>query len=149
MTHITHTSHPKPRANPRGVFSNQSESLCTSINKQTRREVKVPLWEPIPHANHSNFVCAYLSVQHHINDFGSWTRRSRTMINCEKCCAIPFTRKNKINVSRLTLGNVYIDYMQERRYLGVHLQRRLNWTQHFEMITQLRPLVPWGSSYRC
>ena len=73
---------------------------------------------------------AYLSVQHHLKDIGRWASRSRIKINSDKSCAITFSRKKKINVPKLTLDNEQIDYVQECRYLGVHLHRRLNWNKH-------------------
>ena len=69
---------------------------------------------------------AYVSMQHHFNGIGRWANRSRIKINCEKCCVIPFSWKNKINV--------YLDYVLECSYLGVHQQRRLNWTKHCEVM---------------
>ena len=43
---------------------------------------------------------------------------------------IAFSRKRCVNVPRLLLDNVYIDFVQEFRYLGVLLHRRLNWSKH-------------------
>ena len=73
---------------------------------------------------------AYLSVQRHLKDIGRWANLSRIKINAEKCSAIAFSRKRRVNVPRLLLDNVYIDFVQEFRYLGVLLHRRLNWSKH-------------------
>ena len=75
---------------------------------------------------------AYYSVQHHLNDIGGWARRSRININAEKCSAMAFSRKHRVNVPGLMLDNIYIDYVQLCRYLRAHLHRRLNRTKHFD-----------------
>jgi hypothetical protein len=76
---------------------------------------------------------AYLNVQDHLNDIGRWTIGSRKKINGNKCYAVPFSRINKIDVPRLTLGNVYT--RAGVPLSGVHLQLRLNWTKHSEVVT--------------
>ena len=75
---------------------------------------------------------AYLSVQHHLNDIGRWASRSRIKINSTKSNAMTFSRRYKLNVPKLIVDNVYMDYVQECRYLGVLLHRRLNWSKHCE-----------------
>ena len=60
---------------------------------------------------------AYLSVQCHLKDIGRWASCSRIKINAEKCSAIVFSRIRRVNMPRLMLDNVYIDFMQEFRYL--------------------------------
>ena len=92
---------------------------------------------------------AYLSVQHHLNDIGRWASRSRIKININKSNAITFSRKKSIDVPKLMLDNEHIDYVQECRYLGVHLHRRLNWNGHcramrtkaLDTLGQLTPLL--------
>ena len=53
-------------------------------------------------------------------------------INRSKTNAMTFSRKNNLNVPRLRLENVCIDYVQDCRYLGVHLHHRLNCSKYCE-----------------
>ena len=75
---------------------------------------------------------AYLSVQHHFNDIGRWASRSPIKINCGKSSATAFSRNNKISVPKIPLDSFQIEYVQECRYLGFHLHRRLSCTGHSE-----------------
>jgi hypothetical protein len=81
-------------------------------------------------------------VQHYLNDIGRWDSRSRIKINSDKSSAITFSRGNKINVPKLTLNKEQMDYVQECRYLGVHLHRRRNWNGHCQAMRTLGKLVP-------
>ena len=73
----------------------------------------------IPKSVVSNLALYADSVQRHLNDIGRWASRYRININAEKYSAITFSKKRFVNVPRLMLDNVYIDFVQECLYLGI------------------------------
>ena len=68
------------------------DGKCTGIYDQTRK-----------------LKYAHLSVQHRLNDIESWASRSHIKIMGINVVII-FSKKKRIEVPRLTLGDVYIDY---------------------------------------
>jgi len=91
-------------------------------------------------AMYADDICIYVkdkcapfaraAVQRHLNIIDEWAKQWRITINANKTAAVIFSKKNKIKLSPLTLNNADIDYVESHRYLGVDLQRRLNWTTH-------------------
>lgn len=58
--------------------------------------------------------------------FSKW----KLQLNCSKTEAIIFTRVRKLPTRRIKIGNVLIPWSTSVKYLGVHLDRKLNWITH-------------------
>lgn len=66
-----------------------------------------------------------------------WCNSKGLSINPQKTTIVPFTRKHKIDgLRKPILDGVEIAYSDEAKYLGVTLDRKLNFTSHIENVTK-------------
>lgn len=72
-----------------------------------------------------------LSINLLLKYFTSW----KLKLNESKTEAVLFTRKRKIPNKRLQINGISIPWKPSVKYLGVHLDKKLNWTYH---VTQIR-----------
>ncbi len=66
-------------------------------------------------------------VQASLNAFWQWSCKWRWKVNPSKCQAITFSRRRNMPKERLTIGNQTIEYSEKAKYLGIIMDRRLNW----------------------
>ena len=58
-----------------------------------------------------------------------WTNKWKIKINKNKSVQVNFTL-NKNNCPQLSLNNILIPIQNITKYLGIHLDKHLTWTQH-------------------
>lgn len=71
-------------------------------------------------------------LQESVGIFADWLRLWKLKVNAGKSQAIIFSRRpgKRASPARLTLGGAPIPWCTSVRYLGIHLQPRLQWTKH-------------------
>ena len=92
---------------------------------------------------------AHLAVQRHLNKIGSWANEWRININAENTKAVVFSKRTRLQLPVLKLHGEDIEYVPRCPYLGVILDRRMNWKPHVEVLrgkahgslTALSPLL--------
>ena len=92
---------------------------------------------------------AHLAVQRHLNEIGRWANEWRININAEKTKAVVFSKRTRLQLPALKLHGEDIEYVPRCPYLGVILDRRMNWKPHVEVLrgkahgslTALSPLL--------
>ena len=60
----------------------------------------------------------------------SWCDRTGLTVNPGKTVVVPFTTKRKLDLTQLTLRTTTLQYSEEVKYLGLHLDRKLSWNSH-------------------
>lgn len=87
---------------------------------------------------HKNPVIASCCLQDHIKELEKWLDKWKIKVNPTKCVHVTFTLR-KGNCPKLKINNIDIPEQNHVKYLGIHLDRRLTWSQHIESkSTQLK-----------
>ena len=89
-------------------------------------------------ASHSNPLIASLHLQNHLNHIQHWLNKWRMKANEDKSTHVTFTMKHD-NCPSVQLNNSQIPQVDNAKYLGIHLDKRLTWQKHIKTKrTQLR-----------
>ncbi len=80
-------------------------------------------------ANHANYVNAVNQLQHSLNSIGTWARRWKISVNDNKSIRVDFALRHH-GYSPSTWENRPIPLANAARYLGLHLDSKLNWAEH-------------------
>jgi len=89
------------------MFADDTAILATSSNQQTATE----------------------NVQASINHISNWTRKWKIKINKDKSMHVNYTLRKTENL-RILLDDTSIPQKDSVKYLGMHLDSRLNWKHH-------------------
>ena len=73
-----------------------------------------------------------IDMQIAINMICRWARDNKLTFSAEKTKCMIFTRKHRYEKPRLHIEGQPLEYVESFRYLGVILDRKLNWTEHVE-----------------
>ena len=80
-------------------------------------------------SSHSNPVTASANLQTHLLSIEKWTRKWKIKINEKKSKHVTFSLRRG-NCPHLTFNQTIIPQVDEVKYLGLHLDRRLTWNCH-------------------
>lgn len=80
-------------------------------------------------ASHHDPIVASQYVQDHLNLLQQWLHRWRIKVNETKSAQVTFTLR-KGSCPPVNVNNVEIPQTNEVKYLGLHLDNRLNWKTH-------------------
>lgn len=73
---------------------------------------------------------AKIQLQHQLDLASAWFTKWRLKINCDKTVAVLFSRTRSKIPKRLKINNQVIDWSSNVKYLGVSLNRTLNFNPH-------------------
>ena len=79
-----------------------------------------------------NRVCEIVS--HELNKLSKWFAVNKLSLNVSKTNYIIFYSKNVPNETRVTINGKEIDRVYDIKFLGVHVDCKLNWKKHVEYI---------------
>ena len=72
-------------------------------------------------------------MQEMLDELVEWGESCNLSFNPDKTVAVGFTRARKYTFDQqLTIHGQPVQYVDQVRYLGLHLDKRLNWTAHLE-----------------
>jgi len=71
---------------------------------------------------------AFLRLQESLSYIQKRLKKRRTRINGAKSVQVTFTTRRK--TCPVTLNSLRISQAEDAKYLGLHLDRRLNWRKH-------------------
>ena len=71
-------------------------------------------------------------IQIAINNLEQWTKTKGTRFSIEKAAAIKFEKRKKGEEPQLTLHGSRIQVRESTRYLGLIIDKRLNWKDHMD-----------------
>ena len=95
---------------------------------------------------------AHLVVQLHLNEIGRWANKWRIYTIAEKRKAVVFSKRKRLQLPVLKLHGEIIEYVPRCPYLGVILDRGMNWKvlrdKSHESLTALSPLLRSSLSSR-
>jgi hypothetical protein len=80
-------------------------------------------------ATHTDPVVATNILQRNLNDLSAWLNEWRMKVNETKSSHVTFTL-NSNSCPPVSLNNVIVPQVQEVKYLGMFLDRRLTWQSH-------------------
>lgn len=80
-------------------------------------------------AVYEDTAIASTTLQTHINDIQAWLHRWRIKTNESKSIQVTFTLR-KCQCPPVSLNNVQFPQSTSLKYLGIHLESRLNWREH-------------------
>lgn len=80
-------------------------------------------------AVHEDPVTASRILQNYLNTFEEWSQKWRIKVNEDKSAHVTFSL-NIPNCPPVSLNNKIIPQVNEVKYLGMHLDRRLTWKTH-------------------
>lgn len=78
---------------------------------------------------HSNRLTATRELQNHLKEIEKWSNNWGIRINEEKSTHITFTLKKR-SCGQVKLNNLTIPQVDSVKYLGMHLDKKLNWKLH-------------------
>ena len=73
-----------------------------------------------------------------------WCRQEGLSINPNKTVIVPFTKRRKLTLTNPTLNGTIINFSKEVKYLGVILDRKLNWREHLQKIQSRATKALWA-----
>lgn len=76
-------------------------------------------------------VKASRTLQKGLDDIQRWLSRWRIKVNPNKSYHVTFSMRRQ-NCPNVILENIHLPQVNEVRYLGMHLDRRLNWKSHIK-----------------
>ena len=79
----------------------------------------------------------------------NWCNRVGLSINAGKTTLVPFTYKTKLSTIPLEVNNAELKYADEVKYLGIILDKRLNWNRQIEHIYKKANRALWACSSYC
>lgn len=80
-------------------------------------------------ATHENYLTATDNLQEALNEFSSWARQWRIKINKSKSKKVDFALRPHVS-QPVTLENEIVPLASHTKYLGIHLDQKLNWKAH-------------------
>ncbi len=89
-------------------------------------------------ATHNNIKIARNTLQNSIQKYLKWTQLRRILINPTKTRAKIFTHCRPTKPPSLIINNINIPWLDNNipvKYLGLHLDQRLTWKSHIQIIT--------------
>lgn len=78
---------------------------------------------------HENAITASQNLQNGLNDITGWLDSWRIKVNVNKSVHITFTLRNE-TCPPVVMCNTQLPQVNEVKYLGMHLDRRLTWKSH-------------------
>ncbi|KAK2578436.1 hypothetical protein KPH14_012564 [Odynerus spinipes] len=78
-----------------------------------------------------NVKTATSTLQNHLQKMEDWMRNNKIKINITKCSHITFTLK-KEEPPKIKLQNLEVPQTNSVKYLGLHLDKKLNWKKHIQ-----------------
>lgn len=89
-------------------------------------------------------------LQEVLNATSQWCAREEMSINPHKMVVVPFTRKRKLDgLIAPTLHGETIQFSKEAKYLGVTLDKTLNWNSHLENTVRKANHALWACRRIC
>ena len=89
------------------------------------------------HRNNINHTMSL--IQRITNQLIAWGETLGLTFNPTKTVCMLFTRDTEKNIkfprNKLKINNIDIDFSTDTRYLGVQIDNKLNWNQHFDKVT--------------
>jgi ribonuclease HI len=76
----------------------------------------------------------------------SWCKAEGLNVNPSKAVIVPFTRKYKVSLRDISLNGSTIPFQDSFKYLGVTLDKRLNWNKHISGVTRRAIRAFWACS---
>ncbi|XP_062714697.1 uncharacterized protein LOC134291220 [Aedes albopictus] len=73
-------------------------------------------------------------MQTALNLVTSWCDKEGLNVNPSKTTVVPFTRKRQISITNLKLKGTLLELSSTVKYLGIHLDSKLNWNLHLEQV---------------
>jgi hypothetical protein len=71
-------------------------------------------------------------LQKTVDELVTWGKTCGLQFNESKTVVMHFSRKSKVCGYKLKMNNKYLEYSNTVTYLGVLMDRRLEWKQHIE-----------------
>lgn len=87
-------------------------------------------------ASNENAEFANLAIQQHIDKVQTWANNWRIKFNNKKCQHITFTNRPVTFCTKLVINNSEIPQVTSVKYLGIYMDRRLNWRFHIEQTSK-------------
>uniref|UniRef100_A0A2S2R1T0 RNA-directed DNA polymerase from mobile element jockey n=1 Tax=Sipha flava TaxID=143950 RepID=A0A2S2R1T0_9HEMI len=87
--------------------------------------------DKVIYSSNANPLVVSNQLQNHLNQMEEWYSKWKVKINNEKSSHITFTLKKGI-IPPLYLSNKIIPSVISVKYLGLILDKRLNWVKHFK-----------------
>jgi Reverse transcriptase (RNA-dependent DNA polymerase). len=103
-------------------------NLCTSdIPLSARTELSVYADGIFIYHKNTSAQFVHLAVQRHLYKIGRWANEWCININAKKTKAVVFSKRISLQLPVLKLHGEDIEYVPRCLYLGVFLDRRMNW----------------------
>ena len=78
-----------------------------------------------------------------------WCVNTGLSVNPNKTILVPFTRKYKVNLTPIIMEGTSIPYSGEVKYLGVILDKKLNWNRHLDTVISRAIKALWTCRGYC
>ena len=78
-----------------------------------------------------------------------WCVNTGLSVNPNKTILVPFTRKYKVNLTPIIMEGTSIPYSGEVKYLGVILDKKLNWNRHLDTVINRTIRALWTCRSYC
>ena len=83
---------------------------------------------------HKNLVNLQLLATHALEKLTKWFEANHLTVNYSKTCFSVFSNKCTNHIQHLSWNNNKINRVTTARYLGVHVDEKLLWTQHIDFV---------------
>lgn len=84
------------------------------------------------------------SMQQALLVISNWCTKEGLSINPSKTVLVPFTKRRRLNLGSVSLNDITIGYSNEVKYLGVVLDKKLNWNSHIKSTTERAVRAMWA-----
>lgn len=74
----------------------------------------------------------------------AWCKGEGLNVNPSKTTLVIFTRKRNVNIKAPSLDGVQLTFSSRVKYLGVILDKKLNWSEHLEHVVNKATTALWA-----
>ena len=83
--------------------------------------------------SHKNINYLIWNLTHDLNPLFDWFKANKLSLNLEKSMAMSLGHPNS-NFLTIEVGDLTIPWVQEIKFLGLHIDTMLNWNHHYDLL---------------
>ena len=86
--------------------------------------------------SHENIKYLKWTIIHYLTILIDWFKANHLSMNSNKTVGMLFSKNNKTHINKLDVQDICINFVDNTKFLGIWLDRKLSWQEHITMVGQ-------------